>query len=173
MKGEIQLPQDVFWDEKPVNEAEGFGVAFDIGTTTVAAMLWNLSEPGIAPLTSGTIHNPQRIHGVDVISRIEYAQQDPQRIEEMQKQIIDAMEELTERLVREYREEVSKEKGTPLMIQRIAAVGNPTMLHFLFGKDPSGLAKAPFCGEDQPHKVYQLGDAGSQCNTKYAPVQYK
>ena len=168
-KGEIQLPQDVLWDEKPANEAEGFGVAFDIGTTTVAAMLWNLSEPGIAPLTSGTIPNPQRIHGVDVISRIEYAQQDPQRIEEMQKQIVDAMEELTERLVREYREEVSKEEGTSLMIQRIAVVGNPTMLHFLFGKDPSGLAKAPFCGEDLPLQIHakelglepmRIGEAG-------------
>ena len=151
-KGEIQLPQDVLWDEKSGNDAEGFGVAFDVGTTTVAAMLWDLSEPGIAPLTSGTIPNPQRIYGADVISRIEYVKKDPQRIREMQRLIIEAMSELITRLVTEFCEAVS-ERNCPVNIQRISVVGNPTMMHFLFGKDPSGLAIAPFHGEELPLEV--------------------
>lgn len=152
-KGEIQLPQDVLWEEKPVNGAGGFGIAFDIGTTTVAAMLWDLSEPGIAPLTSGTIPNPQRIHGVDVISRIEYAQGSSQRIAELQEMILGAMRELTTGLVSELWEAVPGSK-VPVNIRRISVVGNTTIMHFLFGKDPSGLAAAPFRGEELPLEIH-------------------
>ena len=49
----------------------GLGIAFDIGTTTIAAMLWDLKQR--RQLAVRSIINPQRSAGGDVISRIAYA----------------------------------------------------------------------------------------------------
>ena len=55
----------------PNNPAKRAGLAIDIGSTTVAAMLVDLTNNDILMVETET--NPQRSHGADVISRIDYA----------------------------------------------------------------------------------------------------
>ena len=165
-KGEIQLPEDVLWEEI---QGSTYGVAFDIGTTTMAAMAWDLSSDHrkSTPLNSMAMRNPLTIYGRDVISRIHTANGDPQRIEKMQRELLDALQQMTDELVNELRKSESEYSRDPVRVQRLSAVGNPTMMHFLFGKDPSGLAAAPFRGEELPLEITaeSLGFTGGRAWT--------
>ncbi|MBO4992381.1 MAG: DUF4445 domain-containing protein [Firmicutes bacterium] len=159
-KKAISLPEDTLWDSPEgvkcvepatIDSAEGqeqrYGVAFDIGTTTVAAMLWELGSDGERaarmPLATASAANPQCSFGADVISRMEYVGGDGHRLAQMQALTVQCMN----RLLAELTEAVKLRRSN---IYRISAVGNTTMMHFLFGKDVSGLMKAPFAGEELP-----------------------
>lgn len=150
-KGEIQLPEDVRWETERTNE--GYGVAFDIGTTTMAAMLWNLSSKAVTPITSLARKNPLTVYGRDVISRIHTTGGDSQRIKKMQRELVEAMNRMMQELVEKAKQMSGESAEESYKIGRLSAVGNPTMMHFLFGKDPSGLAAAPFRGEDLPLEI--------------------
>ncbi|MBQ8589330.1 MAG: DUF4445 domain-containing protein [Firmicutes bacterium] len=156
-KGKIQLPEDVLWSDEFFNKAGRggpLGVAFDIGSTTMAAMLWDLSRKDRTPLAACSTKNPLTSFGPDVISRIEYAGGDRKRIGEMQYLLVEQMNRMIGEMTTE-------------AVGRISAVGNPTMMHFLFGKDPSGLAIAPFRGEELPLEINaeELG-LGQDCAWK-------
>ena len=73
-KREVVLPENVKRDEK-TTDAVHYGVAFDLGTTTIAAMLWDLSSGSDekTPLATAAAENPQSVFGADVVSRIDYA----------------------------------------------------------------------------------------------------
>lgn len=112
---------------------EGFGAAFDIGTTTVAAYLFSSQQE--RALASLAEQNRQRSFGADVISRIEackagalFRQRDIIRA-----QLAEMLETLCKR-----------ERVATTGIRSIVATGNTVMLHLLAGLDPSGLAAAPF-----------------------------
>lgn len=115
--------------------AQCYGVAFDIGTTTVVGMLWNLVTGERAAVCART--NPQAAYGADVISRITYAGQSPEQLEAIHRSIIDGLNGLTEQLAGQAGVAVDH-------IYEIAVVGNTTMAHLLLGANPSALAKAPF-----------------------------
>lgn len=150
-KGEIQLPEDVRWELQ--KQEERYGVAFDVGSTTIAAMLWNLSSETITPVQSMARQNPLTIYGRDVISRIHTAKGEPSRIEKMQRELVEALKQMVDHLVDDLRKTMPKSSPVPVKIRRLSAVGNPAMMHFLFGKDPSGLAAAPFRGEELPLEI--------------------
>ena len=111
------------------------GIAFDVGTTTVAATLWDL-ETG-ACLSASSCMNPQRKRGSDVVSRIAYCMKEETRIAELQKLVTDAMEKLVVQLLGEHAEKQE--------IKRAVVVGNPAMCQLVLGYDVSNLAAAPFC----------------------------
>ncbi|MBR5000393.1 MAG: hypothetical protein IKY08_00365, partial [Firmicutes bacterium] len=161
-KGEIQLPEDVHWENE--NSKACYGVAFDIGTTTMAAMLWNLSSKAVTPLTSLARKNPLTINGRDVISRIHTTGGDSQRIAKMQRELVEAMNRMIQELMEKAKQVPGESGERSYKIERLSAVGNPTMMHFLFGKDPSGLAAAPFRGEDLPLEIpaKELGFRGNE-----------
>jgi uncharacterized 2Fe-2S/4Fe-4S cluster protein (DUF4445 family) len=113
----------------------GYGVAFDIGTTTVVAMLWNLTtgkELGAAACT-----NPQNEYGADVISRITYCDDDPQKFVNIRSKIIEGLNKLTSELTTKFN--VDKDE-----ILRVTVGGNTTMSHIFAGYPPASLARAPF-----------------------------
>ena len=112
-----------------------YGTAFDIGTTTVAAYLYDLNSGKL--LNAGSMMNPQRIFGADVISRIDHAKTSQQAADEMKRSIADCINGLTKQLAEE----------TGIKTEDIYAAvfcGNTVMLHFLAGLDASGIAAAPF-----------------------------
>ncbi len=112
-----------------------YGAAFDIGTTTVAAYLYDLSKGSMKAVES--MLNPQQRYGADVISRINYTKQSPENMIEMRQLITNCINELLGKL--------SESVGiSGDEIYAAVFSGNTAMLHFLNGLDASALAVSPF-----------------------------
>ena len=121
--------------EFEVDGLDGVGMAVDIGTTTMAAYLMDLKTG--KELARASMLNPQRLHGADVISRLEFANANKENPALLSKQIIDALNELKTKLLTEA--QIDDETITACML-----VGNTVMMHLAAEYDSSGLAKAPF-----------------------------
>ena len=117
-------------------QGEGlFGVACDIGTTTVVTYLIDLEKGQEISVKSST--NPQISFGDDVISRISFCQQQAYGLEKQRAVIVQCLNTLIN--------EASSEAGIdPARIVEMTAVGNTTMHHLLMGIDPSYLSRAPY-----------------------------
>jgi uncharacterized 2Fe-2S/4Fe-4S cluster protein (DUF4445 family) len=111
-----------------------YGIAFDIGTTTVAGKILCLNSGG--ELAVASTMNPQVSMGDDVVSRINYAATD-EGLRELNDSIITAIDELC-------RELCEKAKVQASDVAAIAVAGNTTMLQLFTGIDPSPLGQMPF-----------------------------
>ncbi|MCL1922211.1 MAG: ASKHA domain-containing protein [Kiritimatiellaeota bacterium] len=111
------------------------GVAFDLGTTTVAGALFDLST-GTA-LAVGADMNRQIQAGDDVISRIAAIRQDPGALRRLQALAVETLNGILRALC---------EKSATLArdIRRVTVAGNTTMQQILLGLDPSPLGEKPF-----------------------------
>jgi len=112
-----------------------YGVAIDIGTTSVVAFLCDLVRGEIVNV--GTAVNPQALYGEDVISRMSEVQRDPDSLITMQRLLVDELN----RLIREGAEAAGID---PCDIVDAVAVGNPTMQHILLGINPEPLGRGPY-----------------------------
>ena len=121
-------------EEKPGETVEP-GVAFDIGTTTVVGMLWDMKTGVLIDAVSRT--NPQSIYGADVISRILFTMQEDENLRILQKMIADCLNDILAELVRDNPIRLAD-------IKEAVIVGNTTMTHLFLGIDPASLARAPF-----------------------------
>ncbi|HKL57843.1 MAG TPA: ASKHA domain-containing protein [Sphaerochaeta sp.] len=115
--------------------APSYGYAVDIGTTTVVVYLARLDTGEVIDHRSAL--NPQASYGGDVITRIQYTNEHPGGLKLLQKSIVGHLGRLMKDLMKTHRIEADT-------IREIVVVGNPTMIHLLAGKDPSGIAVAPF-----------------------------
>ena len=120
---------------EPDQTNERFGMAFDIGTTTVVGYLVDLKTGEVAAI--GSIINPQVYFGEDVMSRIAYTTKNTGGLEELNKIIIDALNKIIKNVT-------SKAGIKPTDIGRVTAVGNTAMHHLFLGIDPKSLGVAPF-----------------------------
>jgi uncharacterized 2Fe-2S/4Fe-4S cluster protein (DUF4445 family) len=111
-----------------------FGVAVDIGTTTVVAKLIDMTDGH--PLATQADLNPQARYGDDVISRISYAQTDA-KLAELHKAIIDCINELTAKLC-------SQASIDTKQIYEMCVVGNTTMNHIFLKLPVVQLGQAPY-----------------------------
>jgi uncharacterized 2Fe-2S/4Fe-4S cluster protein (DUF4445 family) len=114
---------------------ECFGVAFDVGTTTVVGTLMNL-RTGMAASVLSTL-NGQAPFGADVISRISHGMNGPDAIHELQLAVVSTMNSILAELYRDT-------GVSPMQTYEAVVVGNMTMLHLLLGVDPSPLSMSPF-----------------------------
>lgn len=128
------LPEGFVPDEPQSGEPR-YGVAFDIGTTTVVGMLWDLSENRLVDMIAKT--NPQSRYGADVISRITWSSESPENRKQMQKLIVDCFNEMLDTFEEQYQVEAA-------CIRRATVVGNTTMSHLFLGYDAKTLAVSPF-----------------------------
>lgn len=112
-----------------------YGVAVDIGTTTIAAYLMDLTT-GLQ-VQSASMMNPQISYGDDVISRISYCGNDWERVEELQKIVIGGINQLILKMV-------NKEKISTKNIVEAVFVGNTVMNHIAMGISPQWIGKSPF-----------------------------
>ena len=127
----VSFPKDF----TPLSGQWGVGVAFDIGTTTVVAMAWDLNTG--KQLGAVACTNPQNQFGADVISRITYCDNDPAKLKIIHDTIIDGLNGLTRELGEKYH-------INPEEINQVVVGGNTTMSHIFAGYNPASLARAPF-----------------------------
>jgi uncharacterized 2Fe-2S/4Fe-4S cluster protein (DUF4445 family) len=122
-------------NEDSIDLPNAYGIAFDIGTTSVAGMLWNLRTQEQISATAKV--NTQRVHGADVISRIQYSLSGSNNQFELKKMIISCLDTIMEELLNQ--KNITKEE-----LHDIVIVGNTTMSHLFLGEPIQGLAKSPF-----------------------------
>ncbi len=116
--------------------AEGlYGLAVDIGSTTVVAHLCDL-RTGAVLATEATM-NPQVRYGEDLMSRVSYAMMEPQGVARMHRAVIAALNDLA-------RKAATTAGIAPEDILDLVVVGNPVMHHLFLGIDPVELGGAPF-----------------------------
>jgi uncharacterized 2Fe-2S/4Fe-4S cluster protein (DUF4445 family) len=111
------------------------GVAFDIGTTTIAAYLCDLRSGRI--LIAKAMVNPQRKFGEDIISRIAAISEDETNLETQQNLAVAAMNELIKSSLETTANEIE-------MVDEITVVGNTTMEHILGGLNPQSIGIYPY-----------------------------
>ena len=114
---------------------ECYGIAFDVGTTTLVGTLMNL-RTGMAVAVRSTL-NGQAPFGADVISRISHAMEGSDAVRELQVAVVSTMNQVIARLY--------AEAGvSPDRTYEAVVVGNVTMLHLMLGVDPAPIAVMPF-----------------------------
>ena len=111
-----------------------FGLAIDIGTTTVVEKLINMTD-GSCSATQAHL-NPQTKYGDDCLSRIAYAQTDAKSAE-LQKTIVNCINELTAKLCSQARIDAKQ-------IYEMCVVGNTTMNHIFLKLPIAQLGQAPY-----------------------------
>jgi uncharacterized 2Fe-2S/4Fe-4S cluster protein (DUF4445 family) len=115
--------------------ARRFGIAFDLGTTTVVATLLDLSTGTPAGVESTL--NSQQPFGADVITRISATMMDPGALDKLQNLARETLAELAQA--------VCAQGGVePHEVYEVAVAGNATMTHLVLGIDPEPLGVAPF-----------------------------
>ena len=112
-----------------------FGAAFDIGSTTIACHLADISS-GAVVASAGRM-NPQIRFGEDLMSRVSYVMMNPGG----EAELTDAVRDAVNALLGEVAEQAGADRRD---ILNAAFVGNPIMHHLLLGIDPTELGGAPF-----------------------------
>jgi len=118
-----------------LDDAPVYGLAIDLGSTTIAAHLCDL-ETGAVAASSGLM-NPQIRFGEDLMSRVSYAMMNPTGASEMTAAVRDGMNSLIAQIAGEA-------DIDPLRILDSVIVCNPVMHHLFLGIDPFELGQAPF-----------------------------
>ena len=111
-----------------------YGLAVDIGTTTVCAVLLDLNNG--KTIAEASAYNDQISCGEDVISRIVYSRR-PGGIQELQTKVVHTINKIIETVCK-------KVIISPSDISYIMAAGNTTMSHMLFGLDSRFIREAPY-----------------------------
>ena len=122
-------------DVQPGYKEGLYGLAVDIGSTTVAGHLCDL-RTGEVLATEATM-NPQVTYGEDLMSRVSYAMTNPGGLDKMHMAIIEALNGLAARAARAAGRQLRD-------IHDAVFVGNTTMIHILLGINPQELGGAPF-----------------------------
>jgi uncharacterized 2Fe-2S/4Fe-4S cluster protein (DUF4445 family) len=112
-----------------------YGLAVDLGTTTIAYFLCDLDQGRL--LASGSMRNPQLIFGDDVMSRIRSVASDLANLARMRELVVAALNDAVSSLAGL---RGLKTDG----IVNIVVVGNPCMIHLFFGMDPSSIGTYPY-----------------------------
>jgi uncharacterized 2Fe-2S/4Fe-4S cluster protein (DUF4445 family) len=120
---------------EPTHDGETYGLAVDIGTTTVVVHLIDLSTQGFVEACASL--NDQIAYGQDVISRIVHAQEHDGGLDELRR----AVRATINRCVREVMENHGVTRDE---IVGAACVGNTVMTHLLLGIDPAAIRREPY-----------------------------
>lgn len=125
-----------------------YGVAIDIGTTTVVAALVSLEEGKILEFAS--CYNSQILYGDDVITRIIYATETTEGLKTLHKCIVDDVNALINAL------SIRNEEGK---ICAICIAGNTTMSHLFWGINPKYIRQEPYTAALNHYPVWKAQDA--------------
>jgi uncharacterized 2Fe-2S/4Fe-4S cluster protein (DUF4445 family) len=133
-----------------------YGVAVDIGTTTVAAKLVNLSDGRVLGVASAL--NPQKSYGADVVSRIQYCVDHQGGLELMHRLIVRQIGELITRLCQ-------TPPIAPADVYKITVAANTVMQHFFLRIDPRAVASMPYAPAYQGPITADADELGLSINS--------
>lgn len=112
-----------------------YGMAFDIGTTSIVGSLIDLRTGEELAAVGGV--NPQSPYGGDLMSRIAYIQEDPKRLQTLRAKVLGALNT--------YIKDACDSAGVaPQNIHKLVVVGNTCMHHIFLGIDPTQVGLAPY-----------------------------
>ncbi|HKZ54374.1 MAG TPA: ASKHA domain-containing protein [Anaerolineales bacterium] len=139
-KGNGALTASIWQDRRVLRAQPGYaegvyGLAVDIGSTTVVAHLADLRTGRL--LATRAMMNPQVRYGEDLMSRVSYGMQEPQGVERMHRAILRALNELAAGAA------AAAGINTDDILDMVV-VGNTIMHHLFLGIDPLELGGAPF-----------------------------
>ena len=132
-----------------------YGVAVDIGTTTIAAYLMDLTTGKKVCVTS--LLNPQKAFGADVISRIGYAMENQHGLEQLNDLLMESLNVCITLLCKQA-------NIIPMDVYTMTFAGNTTMLHLLLKVNPSNIAIAPFVPVFTSTVITKAGELGLDIN---------
>lgn len=156
-QGQWQVTVSV-WDDKeilriqPGKAGPSYGIAIDIGTTTVAGYMCNLETKEVVNTVS--LMNPQCKYGEDVMARITYHQTNDDGLKKMSNDIIEGINWLVDEAIRqthpakEEQDDEAAEDGYLKLqrddIEEISLCCNTVMHHILLQLDPGPVGMSPF-----------------------------
>ncbi len=135
---------------------KNYGVAVDVGTTTVSAQLINLNTRQV--LGTKATHNKQASFGSDVITRIIYATEGG-GLERLHHAVIDNINHLIGELVKEANINLTDING-------VVCAGNTTMVHLLLRVDPTFIRREPYVSTANFVPVIRAAEAGIKINPR-------
>ncbi|AQT69028.1 Na(+)-translocating NADH-quinone reductase subunit F [Anaerohalosphaera lusitana] len=132
-----------------------FGVAVDLGTTSIVATLFDMLTGETAGVAADA--NPQETYGADVVSRIEYASK-PDGRNQLQKKVVDCFNSLIARLC-------DNADIEPEQIYEITVAGNTPMHHLLLGLPVEQLGQAPYRAHSTEPQEIRAAELGIKANS--------
>ena len=150
-KGPTLLPGLASARKPAPGTPEAFGVAVDLGTTTIAVYLCDLNHHTVK--ASVSMRNPQVLYGDDVMSRITAVYQHEDHLSKLQKMATNAIEWGVRSLCR------SSGVASDRLIKMVV-VGNSTMIHLFAGEDPTSIGIYPYeprFKEERSFWAFELG----------------
>jgi uncharacterized 2Fe-2S/4Fe-4S cluster protein (DUF4445 family) len=136
-------------------EGSIFGLAVDIGSTTIAAHLCDLRNGDV--LTSSGVMNPQIRYGEDLMSRVSYSMMNENGADEMTIAVREGLNELFLNICNDTDIQLD-------LILEAVFVCNPVMHHLLLGIDPYELGQAPFALASSNSQVFKASELGLKIN---------
>lgn len=131
-----------FWNDQKVIAFEpgntvkdNFGIAFDIGTTTIVGYLINLND-GKTYSTASKL-NPQTAYGEDVITRITYIKDNEDGLKKLNSIVVEALNEIILK-------NCARAKIQSNQIYEATIVGNSVMHHISLGLNPTNIGLSPY-----------------------------
>ncbi len=137
-KGEVTV---VTFEGRPLGVERGdttamaFGIAVDVGTTSVVTTLLELASGEVMASVSSL--NPQATFGGDLMSRIAFAQWNPSNLRKLQSRIIGLLNQQIDELL-------ERTGVLPQWVYKLTVVGNTCMHHVLLGIDPTYVGLSPY-----------------------------
>lgn len=130
-------------------QVDRYGIAVDIGTTTVVVYLVNYSDGRIVDL--GMTYNSQMRHGDDVITRIVYATEGG-GLEELRTAVVNDINDILAPMLEKHA--INKDDIDSAVIS-----GNTTMAHLFWGFDPTSIREEPYIPTLNTFPKWQAGTA--------------
>jgi uncharacterized 2Fe-2S/4Fe-4S cluster protein (DUF4445 family) len=121
--------------ERGDTTAMAFGIAVDVGTTSVVTTLLELASGELMASVSSL--NPQATFGGDLMSRIAFAQWNPSNLRKLQSRILGLLNQQIDELLE--RTGVLRQ-----WVYKLTVVGNTCMHHILLGIDPTYVGLSPY-----------------------------
>ena len=137
--------------ERGNTESACYAAAVDVGTTTLAAVLIDLSTGHECASVSRM--NPQTSFGDDVVARILYAREQGDGLDKLHAAVLAEINDMIEELA-------SRAGTVSAHIYEIALAGNTTMQHLLTGVDPGALGEVPFAPATSTGLVLEASELG-------------
>jgi uncharacterized 2Fe-2S/4Fe-4S cluster protein (DUF4445 family) len=155
--GYIEGPEAVFI--APQGEAQPYGLAVDIGTTTVVVYLVDLTS-GVM-LDMGSTYNSQMRWGDDVITRIVHATEGG-GLEELRRAVVTDINDILRAMV-------ERRALQRTAVESVTVSGNTTMTHLFWGLDPGYIREEPYIPTLNTFPLWRAGTARLSVNPE-APV---